>query len=253
MNILEKILNVKRQEIQQIKDFEFGEMAGQNRSLKDALSKPGISVIAEIKMKSPSEGEIFPYADPAHIAKGYESAGAAAISVLTDQSFFGGSLDILKSVRNAVSIPVIRKDFIIDQKQISETIHYNGDAFLLIADALDQDSLQQLMNIGEMAGLEFLVEYHAEKHAEFIFALNPEIVGINCRNLKTMATDITYFEKMISSLPSNSVKVAESGIHTSDDLEYVSDLGYDAALIGTSLMKTGNPKKSLKTLLGEIS
>ena len=253
MNILEKILNVKRQEIQQIKDFEFGEMAGLNRSLKDALSKPGISVIAEIKMKSPSEGEIFPYADPAHIAKGYESAGAAAISVLTDQSFFGGSLDILKSVRDAVSIPVIRKDFIIDQKQISETIHYNGDAFLLIADALDQDSLQQLMNIGEMAGLEFLVEYHAKKHAEYIFALNPEIVGINCRNLKTMATDITYFEKMISSLPSNSVKVAESGIHTSDDLEYVSDLGYDAALIGTSLMKTGNPEKALEILLGEIS
>ena len=253
MNILEKILNVKRQEIQQIKDLEFGEMAGQSRSLKDALSKPGISVIAEIKMKSPSEGEIFPNADPAQIAKGYESAGAAAISVLTDQSFFGGSLDILKSVRDAVSIPVIRKDFIIDQKQISETIHYNGDAFLLIADALDQDSLQQLMNIGEMAGLEFLVEYHAEKHAEFIFALNPEIVGINCRNLKTMATDITYFEKMISSLPSNSVKVAESGIHTSDDLEYVSDLGYDAALIGTSLMKTGNPEKALETLLGKIS
>jgi len=253
MNILEKILNVKRQEIQQIKDLEFGEMAGQSRSLKDALSKPGISVIAEIKMKSPSEGEIFPNADPAHIAKGYESAGAAAISVLTDQSFFGGSLDILQSVRNAVSIPVIRKDFIIDQKQISETIHYNGDAFLLIADALDQDSLQQLMNIGKMAGLEFLVEYHAEKHAEFIFALNPEIVGINCRNLKTMATDITYFEKMISSLPSNSVKVAESGIHTSDDLEYVSDLGYDAALIGTSLMKTGNPEKALETLLGKIS
>ena len=253
MNILEKILNVKRQEIQQIKDFEFGEMAGQNRSLKDALSKPGISVIAEIKMKSPSEGEIFPYADPAQIAKGYESAGAAAISVLTDQSFFGGSLDILKSVRDAVSIPVIRKDFIIDQKQISETIHYNGDAFLLIADALDQDSLQQLMNIGKMAGLEFLVEYHAEKHAEFIFALNPEIVGINCRNLKTMATDITYFEKMISSLPSNSVKVAESGIHTSNDLEYVSDLGYDAALIGTSLMKTGNPGKALETLIGGLS
>jgi len=253
MNILEKILNVKRQEIQQIKDFEFGDVVGQTRSLKNALSKPGISIIAEIKMKSPSEGEIFPNADPTHIAKGYESAGAAAISVLTDQSFFGGSLDILNSVRNAVSIPVIRKDFIIDQKQILETIQYNGDAFLLIADALDQDSLQQLINIGQEAGLEFLVEYHAEKHAEFIFALNPEVVGINCRNLKTMATDITYFEKMISSLPSNSVKVAESGIQTSDDLEYISDLGYDAALIGTSLMKTGNPEKALETLLGKIS
>ena len=253
MNILEKILDVKRQEVQQIQDIGFGEMAGQNRSLKDALSKPGISVIAEIKMKSPSEGEILPNANPVQIAKDYESAGAAAISVLTDQQFFGGSLDILKAVRKAVSIPVIRKDFIIDEKQISETVHYNGDAFLLIADALDQDALQQLMNVGKKAGLEFLVEYHAEKHAEFIFVLNPKIVGINCRNLKTMTTNISYFEKMISSLPSNSVKVAESGIYTSDDLKYVSELGYDAALIGTSLMKTGNPGKALETLIGGLS
>ena len=103
------------------------------------------------------------------------------------------------------------------------------------------------------AGLEFLVEYHAEKHAEFIFVLNPKIVGINCRNLKTMTTNISYFEKMISSLPSNSVKVAESGIYTSDDLKYVSELGYDAALIGTSLMKTGNPGKALETLIGGLS
>jgi len=109
------------------------------------------------------------------------------------------------------------------------------------------------MNIGEIAGLEFLVEYHAEKHAEFIFALNPEIVGINCRNLKTMTTDLSYFEKMISFLPSSSIKVAESGIHTSNDLNYVSGLGYDAALIGTSLMKTGNPGKALETFLGGIS
>ena len=253
MNILEKILDVKRQEVQQIQDIGFGEMAGQNRSLKDALSKPEISVIAEIKMKSPSEGEILPNANPVQIAKDYESAGAAAISVLTDQQFFGGSLDILKAVRKAVSIPVIRKDFIIDEKQISETVHYNGDAILLIADALDQDALQQLMNVGKKAGLEFLVEYHAEKHAEFIFVLNPKIVGINCRNLKTMTTNISYFEKMISSLPSNSVKVAESGIYTSDDLKYVSELGYNAALIGTSLMKTGNPGKALETLIGGLS
>ncbi len=253
MNILEKILDVKRQEVQHIQDIGFGEMVGQKCSLKDALSKPGISVIAEIKMKSPSEGEILPNANPVQIAKDYESAGAAAISVLTDQQFFGGSLDILKAVRKAVFIPVIRKDFIIDEKQISETVHYNGDAFLLIADALDQDALQQLMNVGKKAGLEFLVEYHAEKHAEFIFVLNPKIVGINCRNLKTMTTNISYFEKMISSLPSNSVKVAESGIYTSDDLKYVSELGYDAALIGTSLMKTGNPGKALETLIGGLS
>ena len=118
MNILDQILDVKRQEVQQIQNMDLGEIYGQIRSLKDALSKPGISIISEIKMKSPSEGVIIPNADPLQIAKDYEAAGAAAISVLTDQPFFGGSLDILKAVREAVSIPVIRKDFIIDEKQI---------------------------------------------------------------------------------------------------------------------------------------
>ena len=253
MNILDQILDVKRQEVGQIQNTEFGDLVEQTRSLKDALSKPEISIIAEIKMKSPSEGEILSNADPIQIAKEYESAGASAISVLTDEQFFGGSLESLAAVRKAVSIPVIRKDFIIDTKQISESVQHNADAFLLIADALGQDTLQQLMNDGKKAGLESLVEYHAEEHAEFIFVLNPDIVGINCRNLKTMTTDLSYFEKMISSLPSSSIKVAESGIHTSNDLNYVSGLGYDAALIGTSLMNTGNPGKALETFLGGIS
>jgi len=253
MNILEQILDVKRQEVEQIQDTVFGDLLEPKRSLKNALSAPGISVVAEIKMKSPSEGEILPNADPVQIAKEYESAGASAISVLTDEQFFGGSLDILTAVQKAVTIPVIRKDFIIDTKQILETVHHQADAFLLIADALDQDTLQQLMKNGKTSGLEILVEYHDEEHAEFIFVLNPEIVGINCRNLKTMTTDISYFERMISSLPSNSVKVAESGIYTSDDLKTVSDLGYDAALVGTSLMRTGDPGKALEALLRGIS
>ena len=121
MNILDQILDVKRQEVGQIQNTEFGDLVEQTRSLKDALSKPGISIIAEIKMKSPSEGEILPNADPVQIAKEYESAGASAISVLTDEQFFGGSLESLTAVRKAVSIPVIRKDFIIDTKQISES------------------------------------------------------------------------------------------------------------------------------------
>jgi len=253
MNILDQILEAKRQEIQQIPEIGFVDKHGQTRSLKEALSVPGISVIAEIKIKSPSEGEILPNADPVQIAKDYEAAGAAAISVLTDERFFGGSLKILKAVRKAVSIPVLRKDFIIDEKQILETVYNNSDAFLLIADTLDQDTLQQLMNGGTKVGLESLVEYHDEEHAEFVFVLNPDIVGINCRNLKTMSTDITYFEKMLSSLPSNSIKVAESGISKPEDLEYVSNLGYDAALVGTSLMKTGNPGKALEKLLGGLS
>jgi len=253
MNILDQLLEVKRQEVDQIQESKFVDRFGESRGVKNALSKPGISVIAEIKMKSPSEGEILPNANPIQIAQEYESAGASVISVLTDAQFFGGSLDILTAVREAVSIPVMRKDFIIDSKQIPETIHHQADAFLLIADALDQDSLQQLINDGKKAGLEFLVEYHSEEHAEFIFVLNPDIVGINCRNLKTMTTDLSYFQKKVSSLPSASIKVAESGIQTSEDLKYVSGLGYDAALIGTSLMKTGSPGKALETLLGGMS
>ncbi len=249
MNILDQILKVKRQEILAIQHRESLMETKIIRSLKKAISGDGISIIAEIKMMSPSEGNILPNADPVQIAKDYESAGAAAISVLTDRLFFGGSLDILKSVRKAVSIPVLRKDFIIDQSQIYETSQYSADAFLLISDALDQDSLQALMKIGNEAGLEMIVEYHSLEHAEFVYVLNPDIVGINCRNLKTMKTDISYFESMISLLPQTSVKVAESGIKTSKILSYVADLGYNAALVGTSLMKTGNPGKALENLI----
>ena len=249
MNILNKILDAKRHEIEYIKNVKIKK--NKPRSLQKALSSSGISVIAEIKMKSPSEGNIFYNADPVQIAKDYESAGADAISVLTDGKFFGGSLEILCAVRDAVSIPVLRKDFIIDEKQIYQSA--NADAFLLIAEAVNHDKLQKLLIAGKSAGLESLVEFHDEENAEFIFVLNPEIVGVNCRNLETMAIDISYFEKMFSSLPSHSIKVAESGISTSADLKYVSNLGYDAALIGTSLMKTGNPGKALEGMLKGLS
>ena len=253
MNILEQILEVKHKEIERmipcLSDIDLFE----KQSLKDALSVPGISVIAEIKMKSPSEGEILPNADPVQIAKDYESAGVAAISVLTDEQFFGGHVDILKAVKKAVSIPVLRKDFIISNRQIQEAGAIGADAFLLIVEALNIDELKSLIEFGNEIGLESLVEFHGEEHAEIVAQLVPDIVGVNCRDLKTMTTDISYFEKMISSLPPTSVKLAESGISTSDDLKYISELGYDAVLIGTSLMKTGNPGKALERLLGGLS
>ncbi len=249
MNILDQILNVKRQEVRKIQEFGLIETFPEKRSLKDALSKPEISIIAEIKLKSPSEGEIFSKADPVQIAKDYESAGADAISVVTDYLFFGGSLDILRAVSEAVTIPVMRKDFIIDQKQIQESHHYSADAFLLIAEALDGEDISSSIRFGKSLNLEALVEFHSEENADIVANLAPEIVGVNCRDLKTMTTDMTYFERMALSLPSNSVKVAESGIKTNDDLKYVSNLGYDAVLVGTSLMKTGNPGKALESLI----
>lgn len=254
MNILDQILNVKRQEIQSHKS-EVGvvEKFGHVRSLKDALDVPNISVIAEIKMKSPSAGDILPNADPVQIAKDYETAGAAAISVLTDEQFFGGSLDILETVRDAVSIPVLCKDFIISNHQIMNAACVKADAYLLIAEALNSDKIENLLAFGNELGLEALVEFHSPENAEMVTELNPPIMGVNCRDLNTMTTDISYFEKIVKSLQSDSIKVAESGIYTSDDLKYVSGLGYNAALIGTSLMKTGNPGKALEQLLGGLA
>ena len=125
-----------------------------------------------------------------------------------------------------------------------------ADAFLLIAEALDMDRIQSFIDFGKRLRLDALVEFHSQENAEIVADLAPDIVGVNCRNLKTMSTDIGYFERMASLLPDQSIKVAESGIRSWDDLQYVSDLGYDAVLVGTSLMKTGNPGKALETLLG---
>ena len=250
MNILDQILEVKEKELQarNISIVEI-EAFGHVRSLKKALEGSKISVIAEIKMKSPSEGEIFPNADPVQIARDYESAGASAISVLTDEQFFGGSLEILESVRSAVSIPVLRKDFIIGVHQIMDAACAKADAYLLIAEALQNSQMAELFTFGNTLGLEAIVEFHDSDNIQRIAELNPSIVGVNCRDLNTMSTDITHLKKMILALPPGSIKVAESGIYSPDDLNYVADLGYDAALVGTSLMKTGAPGKALEQLL----
>jgi len=253
MNILDQILVAKRQELHGYQpEVDAIEKHGAVRSLKAALERPGLSVISEIKMKSPSAGAILPNADPVQIARDYESAGAAAISVLTDEQFFGGNLNILKAVREAVSIPVLRKDFIISANQVAETEQVKADAFLLIAEILTKDEMHELIKFGEELGLEILVEFHSAENAEWVIELNPAMIGVNCRDLKTMTTDIAYFKKMASLLTGDSIKVAESGIHTSEELKYVSDLGYHAVLVGTALMKTGNPGKALEQLLGGL-
>jgi len=253
MNILEQILDVKQKEMELMHPCVGDIEPFDTLSLKDALSAPGISVIAEIKMKSPSEGDILPDVDPIQIAMDYESAGAAAISVLTDEQFFGGHIDILESVKKAVSIPVLRKDFIISDHQIMEAGAVGADAFLLIAEALDSEVISSFIQFGKELNLDALVEFHSEENADIIAEIAPDIVGVNCRDLKTMITDIFYFEKMAPSLPTSSIKVAESGIRTNDDLKCVSDLGYDAVLVGTSLMKTGNPGKALEALIEGIA
>ena len=247
MSILEEILSYKKQNV--INDVLIDETKVFNTlSLKDALSKEGLSLIAEIKMKSPSEGVILKNADPVQIAKDYESAGADAISVLTDQKYFGGNIDILSSVKDSVSIPVILKDFVINHSQIYQGANAGADAFLLITEALNSTQLENFIGIAKKINLDVLVELHSEQNTKIIRDLCPSIVGVNCRDLTTMNTNINYFLKMFDKLPKKSVKVAESGIRKSDHLKFIGDIGYDAALVGTSLMKTGNPGKALEKL-----
>tara|TARA_B100000029_G_scaffold516539_1_gene630669 strand:+ start:1025 stop:1789 length:765 start_codon:yes stop_codon:yes gene_type:complete len=254
MNILEKIIGNKLVEIQK-SNFVIDEDINRKniRSLKTALSNPSFSVIAEIKMKSPSEGNILVDADPVQIAKDYENAGASAISVITDSYFFGGSLEILKSVRRAVNIPVLRKDFILTTEQISETTCAGGDAFLLIMEALKPPEMKKLFSYGQNLGLESLIEFHEIKKIEEVLSLDASIVGVNCRNLQTMDTDLNHLKVAFPFLPKKTLKVAESGIKNKKDLNFVADLGYDAALVGTSLMRTGNPGRALEILIKDLT
>ena len=258
MNILEKIISRKQEEVEvQSKIIPLDRLQKSQRlfsvrDFKKALEREDIRIVAEIKRQSPSEKHIYPDADPADVAKSYQLNGAAALSVLTDSHFFGGHLDFVQQVKTAVNLPVLRKDFIISKYQVWESFQAGADAILLIADAIDFHLLSELYNLASELGMHVLIETHSSEHLDNIATLNPEIVGINCRNLETMETNLEWFETVVSKLPANCVKVAESGINTKDDLKIISQLGYDAALVGTSLMKTGVPGAALAELLQRV-
>ena len=195
MNILDKILNHKKTEIEKIPEIHLESSNYKRLSLKKALKGGKISIIAEIKFASPSEGIILKKGEHIQIAKDYENAGAAAISVLTDRRFFNGDIKFLKDIKNAVNIPVMQKDFIISKKQILQGMSYGSDAFLLIAEALNYNDLADLYNLGLNEKLETLVEIHDRKNLLAINELSPTIVGVNCRNLKKMELDFSRFER----------------------------------------------------------
>ena len=234
MNILKKIIAHKQVEVEA------------RSNITD------IRIIAEIKRQSPSEKNIYPNAKPVEVARSYQLNGAAALSVLTDSHFFGGHLDFVQQVKTKVDLPVLRKDFIISKYQVWESFHAGADAILLIADAIDFKLLTTLYNLASELGMHVLIETHSSKHIKNIISLEPEIIGINCRDLQTMETNLKWFEVVLNKLPADCVKVAESGIQTLDDLNYISQLGYDAALVGTSLMKTKVPGAALAELLNRV-
>jgi indole-3-glycerol phosphate synthase len=220
-------------------------------SFAQALRSPGLSFICEIKRASPSKGVIaadFPYRE---IAREYEAAGAAAISVLTEPAFFQGSTVYLQEIARESRIPCLRKDFIIDEYQIYEAKFLGAAAVLLICALLDEKSLSAFLATAQSIGLAALVETHNEREVETAVKSGARIIGINNRDLQTFSVDLDVTRRLSRLIPDNLVKVSESGICSPDDVRRVRDCGVDAVLIGESLMRARDKKQYLAELAGK--
>jgi len=208
------------------------------------------AVVAEIKKASPSRSVIRADFDPVAIAHAYEAAGAAAISVLTEERYFKGGLTDLSAVRGAVDLPLLRKDFVIDPYQVVEGRAWGADAVLLIAAVLDDVALGELLAAAAQCGLGALVEVHTEAELERVASAGAKMIGVNNRNLQTFETTLATAERLRPLVPEGAVPVAESGIRGADDVERLRKAGYEAFLIGETLMRAPDPGKKLKELVG---
>lgn len=215
------------------------------RGVLEAFAAPGLSVIAEVKRSSPSKGALADIPDPAALAAEYAAGGAGAISVLTERRRFGGSLADLVAVRAAVDTPVLRKDFIVTEYQLWEARAAGADLALLMCSALDDPDLHRLHALALELGLTPLVEVHTPDEARRAVDLGAQLVGINNRNLQTLEVDIAQFENLIDLIPSDRVRVAESGILSVSDVERVAAAGADVILVGEALVRHGDPRVSV--------
>ncbi|WP_134766355.1 indole-3-glycerol phosphate synthase TrpC [Nocardioides sp. 1609] len=214
------------------------------------LRSAGSSVIAEVKRRSPSKGDLADIPDPASLAGEYAAGGAAAISVLTEERRFGGSLADLVAVRAAVDVPLLRKDFIVEGYQLVEARAAGADLALLIVAALDDDTLHRLHDEARELGLTVLVEVHDEPETERAVALGAELIGVNARNLKTLAVDADTFGRLASLVPADRVLVAESGIGDETDVKRFVSEGARAVLVGEALVKDGAPREAVAKMTG---
>ena len=219
------------------------------RDAYSALSKKGLSLIAEVKRSSPSKGTLATISNPVELANSYQAGGAEIISILTEQRRFKGSISDLVSVRSAVSIPVLRKDFIVTEFQVYESRIIGSDLLLLIVAGLSKSQLRDYFQLATGLGMQVLVEVHDLSEVELALEIDSKIIGVNCRNLKTLEIDKTAFDLILPRLPENVLKVAESGISTRDEVEKIESLGADAILVGETLVKSGNPVHTIKELL----
>ena len=219
------------------------------RDAYSALSKKGLSLIAEVKRSSPSKGALATISNPVELANSYQAGGAEIISILTEERRFKGSISDLVSVRSAVSIPVLRKDFIVTEFQVYESRIIGSDLLLLIVAGLSKSQLKDYFQLATGLGMQVLVEVHDLSEVELALEIDSKIIGVNCRNLKTLEIDKTAFDLILPRLPENVLKVAESGISTRDEVEKIESHGADAILVGETLVKSGNPVHTIKELL----
>ncbi len=247
MNKLDEIIAHKRTEVEKLlpradKLRAAAALRDDVRSFADALraDPTRLAMIAEVKRASPSAGTIAADFDPLTIARGYEKAGANALSILTDETYFQGRLEYLSLIRSQVDIPCLRKDFIIHEAQIFEAVVAGADAILLIVAALDQPTLEHLLEVAHTYQLDALVEVHDLPELERALATDARIIGVNNRNLKTFTVDLATTEALAEEVPDDILLVAESGIKTPADAERLAEAGADALLVGETLMRSTN-------------
>lgn len=253
MSFLSEIIERKRQRLASIKStvaLDALEIPSSSHRLRDALLSDGVNIIAEFKRRSPSKGIIRADADLTQIVSAYEAGGAVAISVLTEEDYFSGSLDDLSAVKKHVNLPVLRKDFIFDEYQVYESAAAGADALLLIVAALQDEVLIRLRRLTEDdLGMDALVEVHTLEEMQRAIACGANLVGVNNRNLHTFEVSLDTSISLAAEAPAETVLISESGLKTKTDLARLREAGYRGFLIGESLMRSENPEAALRELM----
>ncbi len=251
---LKDILSHKRLEVQKLKQSGIMVSGSSDipkvRNFKEAVSAPGkVNLIAEIKFASPSAGRIRKAKDPIELARVYEENGASAISLVTERRFFDGDIGQLPLIKKAVGVPVLRKDFIIDEIQVTESLLYGADAILLIARILGEERLRSLFEMSKDLGLSALVEVHDEVDLEQALNCGAELIGINNRDLDTFKVDLNTTIRLATLVPEHCTVVSESGINNTEDVKRVLDAGVNAILVGTAIMKAKDVAEKVRELM----
>ena len=256
LNVLDQIIEGVQEDLaERKKRVGLNELMVKISSVKPAidvlpsLQSSKLSVIAEVKRASPSKGALAKISDPAELALRYQAGGATAVSVLTEGRKFGGSLADLDAVRSAINIPILRKDFMVDDYQFFESRAHGADIVLLIVAALSDLQLSELYAIAKSLGMQVLVETHTLEEVERALSLDPEIIGVNARDLTTLKIDLGAFDKLAKSIPAGKIKVAESGISSVAEVISYRNSGAEAILVGEALVKDGDPAQMIQNFI----